>query len=70
MATPRWIASAALNAGEVNFANTVRALDDLGFELSSTDNRLSVIQQTSTNAAVRDAATEALKDARGLDGED
>ncbi len=51
-----------LTAAEVNFTNTLRALDDLGFELSSTDNRLSLIQQTSTNSVVRDAATDALKD--------
>lgn len=46
---------------EVNFANTVCALDNLGSQLSFTDNRLSVIQQTSTNADIRDAATEALR---------
>ena len=50
-----------LAAGQVTFANTVRALDDLGFELSSADNRLSLIQQTSTNAEIRDATTESLK---------
>jgi thimet oligopeptidase len=50
-----------LSAGEVTFANTIHALDDLGFALSSADNRLSLIQQTSTNAEVRDAATEAIK---------
>ncbi|HEU5125080.1 MAG TPA: M3 family metallopeptidase [Verrucomicrobiae bacterium] len=50
-----------LNGSEVNFTNTVRALDDLGFQLAAVDNRLSVIEQTSTNAALRDAATEGLK---------
>ena len=50
-----------LAASEVNFTNTVRALDDLGFQLAAVDNRLSVIEQTSTNAALRDAATEGLK---------
>lgn len=50
-----------LTAAEVNFTNTVRALDDLGSELSYTDNRLSLIQQTSTNAEIRDGATEALR---------
>ncbi len=50
-----------LSASEVNFDNTVRALDDLGFELSSTDNRLTLIQETSTSAEMRDAATESLK---------
>jgi thimet oligopeptidase len=53
-----------LTAAEVNFTNTIRALDDMGSELSSTDNRLSLIQQTSTNAEIRDGATEAL---RGLE---
>lgn len=50
-----------LSANEVNFTNTVRALDDLGYVLSTVDNRLSLVQQTSTNAAVRDATTDALK---------
>jgi Zn-dependent oligopeptidase len=50
-----------LNANEVNFTNTVRALDDLGYGLATTDNRITLIQQTSTNADVRDTATEALK---------
>jgi thimet oligopeptidase len=50
-----------LTPAEVNFTNTARALDDLGFELSTVDNRLSLIQETSTNAALRDAATDALK---------
>ncbi|HET7625055.1 MAG TPA: M3 family metallopeptidase [Verrucomicrobiae bacterium] len=50
-----------LAASEVTFTNTVRALDDLGFQLALADNRLSLIEQTSTNAAVRDAATEGLK---------
>ena len=50
-----------LSASEVNFTNTVRALDDLGFELSSTDNRLTLIQETSTSPEMRDAATESLK---------
>ena len=52
----------ALDAGEVTFDNTVRALDDLGFQLALVDNRLSLIEQTSTNAAVRDAATDAIKE--------
>ena len=50
-----------LATSEVNFTNTIRALDDLGFELSTTDNRLSLIQQTSTSAVIRDATTDALK---------
>ncbi|HEY4984558.1 MAG TPA: M3 family metallopeptidase, partial [Verrucomicrobiae bacterium] len=51
-----------LTPAGVNFANTVRALDDLGFQLMLVDNRLGLIEQTSTNAAVRDAATAAIKE--------
>jgi thimet oligopeptidase len=54
-----------LTTAEVNFTNTVRALDDLGSQLSFTDNRLTVIQQTSTNAEIRDGATEALRNLEG-----
>src|SRR5882724_633667 len=54
-----------LHTAEVNFTNTVRALDDLGSELSTADNRLTLIQETSTNAVLRDAATAALKDLEG-----
>jgi thimet oligopeptidase len=52
----------ALDPRKVTFDNTVLALDDLGYRLSLTDNRLSVIKETSTNAAVRDTATDALKE--------
>jgi thimet oligopeptidase len=51
-----------LAPAEVNFTNTVRALDDLGFQLVLVDNRLGLIEQTSTNNAVRDAATAAIKE--------
>lgn len=51
-----------LGPGEVNFKNTVRALDDLSYDLMLVANRLSVIEQTSTNAALRDAATAAIKE--------
>jgi len=50
-----------LNASHVRFSNTVGALDDIGFQISGAMNRLSLIKETSTNAAVRDAATDALK---------
>jgi thimet oligopeptidase len=46
----------------VTFANTVGALDDLGFQLGVVDSRLSLIKETSTNAAVRDAATDSVKE--------
>jgi thimet oligopeptidase len=43
------------------FANTFVALDDLGFQFDLVSERLGLIEQTSTNADVRDAATVALK---------
>jgi thimet oligopeptidase len=52
---------AALKPREVTFQNTVRALDDIAYQISLTDNRLSLIKETSTNSIVRDAATDALK---------
>jgi thimet oligopeptidase len=50
-----------LGSGEVTFANTVVALDDMNFQVGLATERLGLIEQTSTNAAVRDAATDALK---------
>jgi Zn-dependent oligopeptidase len=50
-----------LQPGEVNFTNTIRALDDIGYSIQTPENRLELIEQTSTNAAVRAAATEAIK---------
>jgi thimet oligopeptidase len=50
-----------LKPGEVDFTNTIRALDDMAYSIQTPENRLELIQQTSTNAAVRDAATEAIK---------
>lgn len=46
---------------EANFTNTIIALDDLNYQVSLAGYRLGLIEQTSTNAAVRDAATEANK---------
>ena len=51
----------ALKSGEVTFENTVRALDDIGYQISLTGDRFGLIKETSTNAALRDAATDALK---------
>jgi thimet oligopeptidase len=50
-----------LKPGAVDFTNTIRALDDIGYSIQTPENRLELIQQTSTNAAVRDAATDAIK---------
>jgi thimet oligopeptidase len=50
-----------LTAAEATFANTFIALDDLNFHIGLAASRLSLIEQTSTNADVRDAATDAIK---------
>jgi thimet oligopeptidase len=52
---------AALKPRGVTFQNTVRALDDIAYQISLTDNRLSLIKETSANSIIRDAATDALK---------
>ncbi len=60
-----------LQPGDATFRNTVRALDDIGAVIGTTENRLSLIKETSTDAALRDAATDQLKNleawAVGLD---
>ena len=50
-----------LSAGQVTFANTIRALDDNGVLVGEAMNRLYLIKETSTNAVLREAATEAVK---------
>ena len=50
-----------LKPAEANFSNTLRQLDDLSYAIESTANRLSLIEQTSTNPAVRDAASDSIK---------
>jgi len=50
-----------LRPGDVNFQNTIRALDDLAYLVQGAADRLGLIEQTSTNAAVREAATDANK---------
>jgi Zn-dependent oligopeptidase len=52
----------ALQPGDVSFENTMRALDDVGYQISLTADRLELIKETSTSAALRDAATDALKE--------
>lgn len=51
----------AVPASGVTFSNTVGVLDDLDFQLALVDDRLSLIKETSTNADVRDAATDGVK---------
>src|ERR1700683_4736686 len=46
---------------DVNFNNTLRALDDVNYGISLTENRLEIIKETSTDAALRDAATDQIK---------
>jgi thimet oligopeptidase len=52
----------ALKPREVTFDNTVRALDDIGYQISLADDRFGLIKETSTDAAMREAATDALKE--------
>ncbi|HYG21489.1 MAG TPA: M3 family metallopeptidase [Verrucomicrobiae bacterium] len=52
----------AIPPASATFDNTVRAIDDLVHQVVGVANRLSVIEQTSTNAALRDAATAAIKE--------
>src|ERR1035437_2049107 len=51
----------ALKPREVTFENTARALDDIGYQVSLTDDRVGLIKETSPNPAMRAVATEALK---------
>lgn len=51
----------ALNPTNTTFTNTVRSFDDLLYDASGVGNRLALLKETSTNAALRDAATEAIK---------
>ncbi|MEO5802518.1 MAG: M3 family metallopeptidase [Verrucomicrobiota bacterium] len=51
----------ALKSNEVSFANTVLALDDLSYRAGTFANRLSLTKETSTNAVVREVATDATK---------
>jgi thimet oligopeptidase len=50
-----------LQPSEVTFANTVGALDSIMLTPANTADRLSLVKETSQDAAVRAAATEALK---------
>ncbi len=50
-----------LQPSDVNFNNTLRALDDVHYGISLTENRLEIIKETSTDAALRDAATDQIK---------
>jgi hypothetical protein len=48
-----------LGPNEVTFTNTVKALDDLGYQAGLTAIRLGLAKETSTDAGIREAATDA-----------
>jgi thimet oligopeptidase len=50
-----------LDPAQVNFKNTVLALDDVGYAAGLTANRVTIIKETSTDEKMRDAAVEASK---------
>jgi len=50
-----------LQPPDVNFNNSLRALDDVNYGISLTEHRLDIIKETSTDAALRDAATDQIK---------
>lgn len=50
-----------LDRGKVSFDDTVHALDDLAYFAGTVGNRLNFLKETSPNAALREAATEAIK---------
>jgi thimet oligopeptidase len=51
-----------LKPRDVTFQNTVGALDDIGYQIGLTASRLSLLKETSTNAALREVSIEALKE--------
>ena len=50
-----------LKSSDVTFANTVRALDDISYRAGLFANRLSLMKETSTNAVIREVATDSIK---------
>ena len=60
-ANARLDAVGAIKSGDVTFENSVLALDDLYYHAGMVGNRLGLIKETGTNAALREAATEAIK---------
>jgi len=54
-------AIASCRHDNLTFGNTVAALDDLSYDVELTANRLNLIKETSTNSALREAATDSTK---------
>ncbi len=52
----------SLTRDQLTFQSTVRALDDMAYAGMSVANRLALIKETSPEAALREAATESLKE--------
>ena len=52
----------ALQAKQVDFKNTFVALDDAVYQIGLVANRLTLTKETSTNEAIREAATDAIKE--------
>jgi thimet oligopeptidase len=52
----------ALKPAQVTLRNTVQALDDAEYQIGLAANRLGLIKETSTNAPLREAATDAIKE--------
>ena len=50
-----------LTASQLTFENTIRALDDVGFELETVHHRLDIIEQADPDAKMRSAAVEAVQ---------
>jgi len=50
-----------LKPEQVNFKNTIQALDDIAFDAGQTANRISLIKETSEDSALRETSTEMVK---------
>jgi Zn-dependent oligopeptidase len=50
-----------LSASQLTFENTIRTLDDIGFELETVHHRLDIIEQADPDAKMRSAAVEAVQ---------
>lgn len=51
----------AIDPAKASLQNTAGALDDIAYQIALTANRFSVIKETSQDAALREAATDAVK---------
>lgn len=51
----------ALEPDKVTFGNTIRALDDVGFDFSQVTNRISILKEAHPDPKIREAAIEALQ---------